>query len=86
MESEDFERVLPAALKFSKTHDLPCRILKNGDLYSICFQDKAVSRGIVYSHLHEKEMEKNFGKYAIIDVYYVSQQDFEQGICCNQDQ
>lgn len=84
MESEDFERALPVALKFSKTYGLPCRVIKEGDLYAICFRDKAVSRGIVYSHLYEKELEKNLGKYAASDVFYLSQEEFERATCCDQ--
>ncbi|AEG61621.1 hypothetical protein [Desulforamulus ruminis] len=84
MESEDFERALPMALKFSKSHNIPCRVLKEGDLYAICFRDKAIARGIVYGHLHEKELDKNFGKYAIADTVYLREEDFERGLCCDQ--
>lgn len=85
MESEDFERALPAALKISKTYDIPCRVIKQGDLYAICFQDKAVSKGIVYGHLYENELDKNLGKYSITDVFYLKQEDFEKGLCCAQE-
>ncbi|MDO7786978.1 hypothetical protein [Desulforamulus aquiferis] len=85
MEPEDFERALPTAIKISKTYDIPCRVLKQGDLYAICFQDKAVSKGIVYGHLYEKELDKNLGKYAITDVFYLTQEDFEQGMTCDQE-
>jgi hypothetical protein len=79
MESDDFEKALPVALKLSKAHDLPCRVLKQGDLYAICFQDKAVPKGIVYGHVYEKELTKSLSKYAITDVVYLKKEEFEQG-------
>ncbi|GAB6181698.1 hypothetical protein JCM14036_30170 [Desulfotomaculum defluvii] len=79
LESEDFERVLPSAIKFSQTYDVPCRILKEGDLYLLSFEDKAVSRGIVYGHQHEKELDSKFHKYTICDVFYLSKEEFDKG-------
>ncbi|SHK22858.1 hypothetical protein [Desulforamulus aeronauticus] len=84
MESEEFERALPVAMKFSKTHEVPCRVLREGTLYAICFEDVAVPRGIVYGHQYEKELEKKLGKYAIQEIVYLSREQFEQGICCDQ--
>lgn len=86
MESEDFERALPKAIKFSQAHDLPCRVLKQGDLYAICFEDKAVNRGIVYGYLHEKELESKFGNYTIGEVIFLSKEEFAQGINCDETQ
>ncbi|MEG6520406.1 hypothetical protein [Desulfotomaculum sp. 1211_IL3151] len=79
LEPEDFEKVLPAAVKFSQTYEVPCRFLKEGDLYLLSFEDKAVSRGIVYGHQHEKELESKFQKYTICDVFYLSKKEFEKG-------
>lgn len=84
MEPEDFERALPAAIKFSQTHDIPCRVLRDGDTYTICFEDKAVSRGFVYGHQHEKELDRKFRKYAMYDVFYLNKEDFVKGLMCNQ--
>lgn len=82
MEPEDFEKALPAAIKISKTLDIPCRFIKQGSLYTICFQDKAVSKGIVYSHLNEKEMDKSLGKYAVTEVFYLTKDEYEKATCC----
>ncbi|SHE92119.1 hypothetical protein SAMN02745133_01431 [Desulforamulus putei DSM 12395] len=84
MEPEDFERALPAAVKFSQTHDIPCRVLRQGELYTICFKDKAVARGIVYGHRYEKELDRTFRKYAIYDVVYLKKEEFEKGLRCDQ--
>ncbi|AEF95264.1 hypothetical protein Desca_2436 [Desulfotomaculum nigrificans CO-1-SRB] len=85
MESEDFELALPIAVQFAKNHDIPCRVLKEGDLYTICFEDRAVSRGIVYGHRYEKELDQTFSKYALTDVIYLSKDDFERGIVCDKE-
>ncbi|MEW6063856.1 MAG: hypothetical protein ACOY3U_00180 [Bacillota bacterium] len=84
MEPEDFERALPAAIKFSQNHDIPCRVLRQGDLYTLCFEDKAVSRGIVYSHRYEEELDRKFRKYAIYDVVYLTKEEFAKGLSCDQ--
>lgn len=86
MESEDFERALPQAIKFSQTHQLPCRVIKEGDLFAICFQDKAISQGIVYGHQYEKELDSKFSKYAIMEIIYLRQEDFEKGLNCTENQ
>lgn len=85
MELEDFEVALPIAVRFSKKHDIPCRVLQEGDLYTICFEDKAIPKGIVYGHRYEKELDKNLSKYAIMDVIYLNKGDFERGMACDQE-
>ncbi|ABO49023.1 hypothetical protein Dred_0477 [Desulforamulus reducens MI-1] len=85
LESEDFERVLPSAIKFSQTHNVPCRVLREANLFIISFEDKAVSRGIIYGHQLEKEMDHKFSKYAICDVFYLSKEQFEKGKGINND-
>ncbi|GAB6158786.1 hypothetical protein JCM39194_19860 [Desulfotomaculum varum] len=83
MEPDEFERALPAAVKFSQTHHIPCRVLKQGDLYTLCFEDKAVARGIVYGHRYEVELDRAFRKYAIDDVVYLKKEEFEKGCPCD---
>lgn len=86
MESEDFEKALPLAIKFSQTHEVACRVIKEGELYGLCFEDKAIAKGIVYGHQYEKELDKKFSKYSICEIIYLKKADFEKGISCTASQ